>query len=481
MILFGPDGYLYVGSGDGGSGGDPDGNGQNKNTVLGKILRIDVDGDDFPADSTRNYSIPPDNPFVGVAGADEIWVYGLRNPWRFWIDPPTGRLYIGDVGQNSWEEVTVLEPGSEGANLGWDILEGTHCYPPGTSCSSAGTVLPQIEYSHGSGASVTGGVVYRGQRIQDLQGTYFYADFLQDFVRSFRYDGTVTQHLDWSGRFGTGRIASFGTDGFGEMYLVSLSGPLWRVRGPVDNDEMFFYRDDGLFRFYNVRPDGTLPGPMLQGDNYTTGWDAITAIDLDGDGQDEMFFYRDDGVFRFYHVLSNGSLPKPLLEGEGYTSGWDAITAIDLDGDGQDEMFFYRDDGVYRYYNIGADGMIGKPILAEGGYTTGWDAITAIDLDGDGQDEMFFYRNDGVFRFYDVRSDGKLPKPLLEGEGYTTGWDAITAIDLDGDGQDEMFFYRNDGVFRFYNVRTDGSLPAPILQGDNYTTGWDAITAINLD
>ena len=148
-------------------------------------------------------------------------------------------------------------------------------------------------------------------------------------------------------------------------------------------DEMFFYRDDGLFRFYNVKPDGTLPQPLLAGDGYTTGWSSITAVDLEGDGQDEMFFYRDDGLFRYYNVRPDGTLPQPLLAGDGYTTGWDAITAVDLDGDGQDEMFFYRDDGLFRYYNINPNGQIGTPILAGNGYTTGWSSITAINLDGD--------------------------------------------------------------------------------------------------
>ena len=200
--------------------------------------------------------------------------------------------------------------------------------------------------------------------------------------------------------------------------------------GTGPGDEMFFYREDGLFRYYDVRNDGSLGQPILAGDGYTTGWDAITAIDLDGDGQDEMFFYRDDGLFRFYDVRSNGSLGSPILAGDGYTTGWDAITAVDLDGDGQDEMFFYREDGLYRYYNIQPNGAVGQPILAGNGYTTGWSSITAIDLQGDGKDEMFFYRSDGLFRFYSVRPDGTLGSPISAGSGFTIGWSSITAVNL---------------------------------------------------
>ena len=275
---------------------------------------------------------------------------------------------------------------------------------------------------------------------------------------------------------GGGYDQLFGGDGFD-----ACGGEFRSGCETIPNDEMFFYRSDGLFRFYDVRPDGTLPLPLLAGNGYTTGWSSITAVDLDGDGRDEMFFYRNDGLFRYYDVNTDGTLGAPLLAGSNYTAGWDAITAIDLDGDGQDEMFFYRKDGLFRFYDVNPDGTLGLPLLAGSNYTAGWDAITAVDLDGDGQDEMFFYRADGLFRFYDVREDGSLPLPLLAGSNYTAGWDAITAIDLDGDWQDEMFFYRKDGLFRFYDVREDGSLPLPLLAGSNYTTGWDAITAVDLD
>jgi len=248
-----------------------------------------------------------------------------------------------------------------------------------------------------------------------------------------------------------------------------------------NNDEMFFYRNDGLFRFYDVRADGSMPKPLLGGSDYTKGWSSITSVDLEGDGQDEMFFYRDDGLFRYYNVRADGSLPQPLSAGDGYTKGWSSITAVDLDGDGQDEMFFYRDDGLFRYYDVRADGSLGSPLLAGSNYTAGWSSITAVDLDGDGQDEMFFYRDDGLFRFYNIGAGGHIGSPVLAGDGYTKGWSSITAVDLDGDGQDEMFFYRDDGLFRFYNVRADGSLGSPILAGDGYTTGWDTITSIDLN
>ncbi|HET9259029.1 MAG TPA: trypsin-like serine protease [Acidimicrobiia bacterium] len=195
---------------------------------------------------------------------------------------------------------------------------------------------------------------------------------------------------------------------------------------------------------------------------------------------DEMFFYRSDGLFRYYDVRNNGSVGQPILAGDGYTTGWSTITGIDLDGDGQDEMFFYRSDGLYRFYNVRSNGSLGTPILAGDGYTTGWDAITSVDIDGDGQDEMFFYRSDGLFRYYDVRPNARLSTPLLQGSGYTKGWSSITAIDLQGDGKDEMFFYRFDGLYRFYPLKPNAALGSAISAGSGYTKDWDSITAVDL-
>ncbi len=481
MVLFGPDNYLYIGVGDGGGGGDPFGNGQNKNTLLGAILRINVDSDSFPTDPVKNYSVPGDNPFVGVDGSDEIWVYGLRNPWRFWIDPPTGRLYIGDVGQSAREEVTVLEPGSGGANLGWNLLEGSICYPPGASCSSAGTVLPQIDYVRSVGTSVTGGVVYRGPSIPSKYGTHFYADFSAGWVRSFAYTGSVTNHLDWSGELDTSLVSSFGVDGKGEMYIVSLSGTVWKLVGPPLDDEVLFYKENGTFKYYDIGPNAALGSPINAGTGYSSGWGAITAVDLEGDGQDEVFFYKDPGVFAYYDILPNATLGAPILSGTGYSHKWDSISAVDLDGDGQDEMFFYDTGlGLFSYYDINPDASLGAP-LASGNYSLGWDSIASVDLNGDGRDEMFFYRSaDGTFKYYKTNSDGSLGQLLTSGV-YSLGWDSITSVDLDGDGVDEMMFYRStDGVFKYYSMKDTGALKALIASGV-YTSGWSSITALNLD
>ena len=217
-IVFGPDGYLYIGYGDGGSGGDPLGSGQSRTTLLGKILRIDVNAAGAP------YGIPASNPFYGLSSArNEIWAYGLRNPWRFSFDRSTHELYIGDVGQNDIEEVDIEAPGSGGHNYGWNTMEGTSCYPYGTTgCATAGLTLPVIDYTHASGCSVTGGYVYRGSAIPSIAGTYFYSDYCGGWVHSFRWDGAqVSDQRDWPQLRPGGAVSSFGEDGLGELYVIS--------------------------------------------------------------------------------------------------------------------------------------------------------------------------------------------------------------------------------------------------------------------
>jgi hypothetical protein len=197
---------------------------------------------------------------------------------------------------------------------------------------------------------------------------------------------------------------------------------------------MFFYRSaDGAFRYYDIRPDGQIGSPILGGAGYSTGWDSITAIDLDGDNQDEMFFYRSaDGAFRYYDIRPDGQIGSPILGGAGYSTGWDSITAIDLDGDNQDEIFFYRATGSFRYYDIGVTAQLKSKLNGDSGYSSGWSAIMAIDLDGDNQDEIFFYRGtDGEYGYYDIGADAQLGTPILAGTGYSKGWSSITAINLD--------------------------------------------------
>lgn len=218
QLAFGPDGFLYIGLGDGGSGGDPQGNGQNLQTLLGKILRIDVDGA-FTAG--KQYAIPADNPFTQPSGLPEIWAYGLRNPWRFSFDRMSGTLFAGDVGQDSYEEVDII---TKAGNFGWNKTEASHCYPPASSCSAAGLIQPIMEYAHDTsgGTSIIGGFVYGGAAIPGLAGSYVFGDLssghvwagAQDSSGKWKQTLVLDHHLT---------VSSFGEDTTGELYLLDYA------------------------------------------------------------------------------------------------------------------------------------------------------------------------------------------------------------------------------------------------------------------
>lgn len=222
QLQFGPDGMLYLGTGDGGGGGDPLGSGQNLNTLLGKIVRIDV--------TSLPYRVPADNPFIGQPGKrPEIWAYGVRNPWRFSFDGATRSLYIADVGQGSREEVNVASADTGGLNYGWNRWEGRICYPPGATCSGAGITLPLVDYDHGNGCAITGGYVYRGAALPEVVGRYFYSDFCGGWLRSFLdLGGAASEQVDWAIR-SIGNIQSFGEDSRKELYALTSSGKVYRL------------------------------------------------------------------------------------------------------------------------------------------------------------------------------------------------------------------------------------------------------------
>ena len=221
QVHFGPDGYLYVSLGD---GADSRAQAQDPDTFFGTILRIDVDGGD-------PYGVPSDNPFVGGGGAPEVWAYGLRNPWRFSIDPVDGLVYIADVGHADQEEINVVSLEGGGYNFGWSDMEGTRCFHK-TDCDPADYTAPVITYNHeDSNCSVTGGFVYRGVSIPELVGTYFYSDWCAKWIKSFKFvDGEVTEERDWTDELGElGQVNSFGVGGDGELYLVTFEGTVAKL------------------------------------------------------------------------------------------------------------------------------------------------------------------------------------------------------------------------------------------------------------
>ena len=223
MLAFGPDGYLYVGTGDGGGAGDPFGNGQSLDTLLGKILRIDVDSGD-------PYGIPADNPFATGGGMPEIWAYGLRNPWRFSIDRLTVAMFIGDVGQDNFEEVDVEGPGQGGRNYGWNVMEADHCYQRPT-CSPAGLSRPAAEYPHNFGCAIIGGYVYRGSAFPELSGRYVFSDLCTSRLWGFASQRALDTGAADVNDFGRVPFSpsSFGEDESGEIFMVDLDGSIYHL------------------------------------------------------------------------------------------------------------------------------------------------------------------------------------------------------------------------------------------------------------
>ncbi len=228
QITFGPDGFLYIATGDGGWAGDPFENGQSLNILLGKILRIDVDN----PSGTNAYGIPPGNPFAGNTSGfrEEIYAYGLRNPWRFSFDPETGWLWVADVGQERYEEIDIVE---KGKNYGWNIMEGLHCFKPPSGCDTTGLELPIWEYDHSQGESITGGFVYRGRGVPELTGLYIYSDFISGRIWSLKYDGSGQPVNDLLLNTSL-TISSFGIDKENELYILSFDGKIYRFKSAAE-------------------------------------------------------------------------------------------------------------------------------------------------------------------------------------------------------------------------------------------------------
>lgn len=315
-ITFGSDGYLYLGVGDGGGGGDPGQNAQDENSLLGKILRIDVDGDDFPGNADKNYAIPSDNPFVATGGDDEVWALGVRNPWRISFDPDTGDLYIADVGQGSQEEIDHVPAGTPGGlNFGWNYREGDEDYDgenePGDPPGGLTFTDPVFTYDHdGGGASVTGGVVIHAAG-QGLEGAYIFSDFITGKVYTLRMvDGNAEDAAIRSDQIQGGKlrqISAYGADGDGNVLAVSLNGGIYRLsigaaagdgddqlHGDAGDDELFggAGRDQLFGGADSDSLDGGIGNDRLAGgadsDHFVfkTGAGRETVLDFDAKGSD---------------------------------------------------------------------------------------------------------------------------------------------------------------------------------------------------
>ncbi|HEX7946565.1 MAG TPA: PQQ-dependent sugar dehydrogenase, partial [Phenylobacterium sp.] len=346
---FGPDGMLYIASGDGGSGGDPMGNAQNVNSLLGKILRIDVNSDAFPADAARNYAIPAGNPFAGATpGADEVWLTGLRNPWRNSFDAATGKLWIGDVGQGAREEVDVIPAGVGGLNLGWNIKEGSANYAGG---SAAGLTAPILDYDHSAsgGFAITGGYVYHGPG--GANGLYVYADFVTGNLWTVSEVGgqaqdIINRNAQVSADAGkVDQIASFAVDGSGRLYAVGLDGEVFRLTpGATAGDGLDYLRgEEGNDRIYGGFGFDDVHGNM--GDDTVSGG---AGNDWVVGGKDQDSLTGDDGDDIVYGNLGDDT--------------GDGGTGADLIRGGQGNDVLRGGDGADLIYgDRGDDTMAGGP------------------------------------------------------------------------------------------------------------------------
>ena len=374
-LAFGPDGYLYIGVGDGGLSGDPYGAGQDRtNQLLGKVLRIDVDGSGS-GDFDR-YSIPSGNPYVGETGDDQIWAYGLRNPWRISFDRGTGRLWIADVGQNRREEVNRApadDPG--GRNYGWSEMEGSLCYPSGASCSFG--VLPTIEYSHGSGrCSITGGYVYRGESQRQLVGEYVFADYCTGEIwRSPANTTTGAKTLDLDVG---GNITSFGEAENGEIFFVTQGGALYRLLAPEFTDiASSSFVDDIHWLVYEGLTAGCSATRYCPAESVTREQMAIfldRALDLPSTAND--YFTDDDG--------RTGEAAINRLRAAGIASGCGATTFCPTNSVTREQMALFLDRALELpstsndYFTDDA-GRTGEPAINRmraAGLTSGCTATT---------------------------------------------------------------------------------------------------------
>lgn len=295
QLAFGPDGYLYIGLGDGGSGGDPYNNGQRNSELLGKMLRIDVS----KPSGDKNYSIPPDNPFIGNTQGyrEEIYASGLRNPWRYSFDPVTKWLWVADVGQNKWEEIDIVH---KGKNYGWRVMEGFHCFNPSSNCDTTGLTPPIWEYGHDDqgGYSITGGYVYRGNRLPELYEKYIYADFVSGRIWALTYDGQNPAEnflILNSGK----TISTFGIDKNNELYILSFDGKIYRF-AYVDPTGVKGEKPASYGLFHNF-PNPFNPKTTIIADIKDRGNIKVEIFDLQGNKVATLFSGQiDAGRHRFY-------------------------------------------------------------------------------------------------------------------------------------------------------------------------------------
>ncbi|HVR97566.1 MAG TPA: PQQ-dependent sugar dehydrogenase [Thermoanaerobaculia bacterium] len=467
QLQFGPDGFLYIGMGDGGSANDPQCRAQRDDTLLGKMLRIDVDQN---IDTAPFYGIPADNPFRGPGGMpDEVWASGLRNPWRFSFDRETGDLWTADVGQNAVEEIDRQPAGQGGLNYGWKVMEGSRCFstsacPASTPpCNSPALTLPVLEYEHGNGrCSVTGGYVYRGPQVPQLRGDYVFGDLCSGEVWTATPAGAsftvrrVSETLP--------QLATFGEDRNGELYVIRLTGQIYRFAGnstpppppPGRADTVgLFDPEPSRFLLKNRNVSGPIDRTVRFG-RPRSRWVPL-AGDWNGDGVTTIGFYDPaTGIFRLKNSLTGGNADIVVSLAADVPRAADTIPVVgDWDGNGQDSLGFYdRVTHTFRLKNQIAGPSVPfdqtttinmGPLSQSGRYLP-----VMGDWDGDGDDTPgLFDPETGRFVYVNGFDPGTFS--IVVQYAIAGRWLAV-AGDWNGDGRDGLGLYDPArGVFRLDN------------------------------
>lgn len=444
-LAFGPDGYLYIGMGDGGSGGDPQNLAQNPNSLLGKMLRIDVN----PTATNRTYAIPASNPFLTSRDPqnqvrDEIWALGLRNPWRFSFDRLSGDLYIADVGQSEFEEVNFQRFNSRGGeNYGWSILEGRNVFKPG---DTKGLTLPVTGYDHTQGSSITGGFVYRGPVVSALHGAYLYADFVNGKIWGVKRNGTSwqpTQLID-----SPYNISTFGEDEVGNLYIADFSnGGIYQIGVPASppHPGLIAWRNNATGQQLLWQMDGTIATgtvaltPAVPDPN----WQIQAAADFTGDGQVDLVWRNQaTGAHVFWQMNGTAAIATLPLTPAVPDVNWRIVAAADFTGDGQADLLWRNQvTGAQVFWQMNGTAAIATLPLTPNVPDPNWQIVAAADFTGDGQPDLVwrnrvtgdqvFWQMNGTTAIATLPFNWTMPDPA---------WRIAGAADFTGDNQPDILW-----------------------------------------